>query len=854
MIVGRKQSLDRAVELVQAGISVEIVGGRGSGRTAFLNALRSRLDESGWTVVSVRGIASLRQHPLAALHLAGIGGGTRPAGGLHETAEALRKTLLHARSALFLDDWDDLDESSWGVAVSVGLTAGVALVVSRLDGPRARNATGGRPGSSLESPYFIDMSPLRFEDMEKALSAYLKAPIESTTMSRIYAKSGGNIGLAVSMIDSATREGQLVRRAGGEWVASRDLWSPALRTVVEGYLENLDAAARDALEIIALVGLASVDTIRKLVEWETLELLEERSMVAFVESGQSQLITVVPPLLVEFFRHEALSARRMRLTQLIIERLGTDDPVTAVLGEPDRRHAVGAEGEALFVRLLHERARAMRLVTATEWEAARTPENAVRYIMALRQTFTPGVRETVRRVLAETDADAGDASDRAQLAALRARWSAYVDHEVDAAVRDLRDAREGLDAHVGLLDAAEVEIEVNLRGVPEGFSDRLEVSDEMPDAVKIELLQTQLLILVSAARFSDAQRVYADLERIGPPSTTARVLQAIAFLGMAEQPSALEIVNRGFGEAHSNLDIEGVRSFGAAALLCHVYSGNIHELDELIDSVSAAGEPTPFPAGYQLALLSVGALTAIRRGQVATGERLVAEVDQLGVPDGPLPGQSSAWGHAQLLLFNGRTSEAADLFWESSERLWERQAHFGALMGLLGAVEIEPTESRLAAIRAHLRSIEEPTILHTQAAFFEAVFADDVEGIEQAGQEFERTHRVGLALSAYLQLTALAERLQDTASVERAAQRIESIRRRHGAVAFDVGRFSSSAVLLTEREREVAALASGGYSNQEIATRLVLSVRTVESHMHRIMRKLGVSSRHAIDVSSPGVA
>ncbi|MFF3911455.1 LuxR C-terminal-related transcriptional regulator [Streptomyces sp. NPDC001848] len=48
---------------------------------------------------------------------------------------------------------------------------------------------------------------------------------------------------------------------------------------------------------------------------------------------------------------------------------------------------------------------------------------------------------------------------------------------------------------------------------------------------------------------------------------------------------------------------------------------------------------------------------------------------------------------------------------------------------------------------------------------------------------------------------------------------------------------------LTAREREVAALAAAQLSNQEIADRLVLSVRTVENHLYRAYGKLGVTSR-----------
>jgi len=53
---------------------------------------------------------------------------------------------------------------------------------------------------------------------------------------------------------------------------------------------------------------------------------------------------------------------------------------------------------------------------------------------------------------------------------------------------------------------------------------------------------------------------------------------------------------------------------------------------------------------------------------------------------------------------------------------------------------------------------------------------------------------------------------------------------------------------LTEREREVAALIAQGKSNREIADTLVVSHRTVETHVSTILSKLGVSSRSRIAV------
>ncbi|MFE3076755.1 response regulator transcription factor [Nocardia tengchongensis] len=62
--------------------------------------------------------------------------------------------------------------------------------------------------------------------------------------------------------------------------------------------------------------------------------------------------------------------------------------------------------------------------------------------------------------------------------------------------------------------------------------------------------------------------------------------------------------------------------------------------------------------------------------------------------------------------------------------------------------------------------------------------------------------------------------------------------------------YSNHSATLTRRERVIVALAAQGMSNRDIAERLFISIRTVENHLQRSYHKLGVHSRHELDVAA----
>jgi DNA-binding NarL/FixJ family response regulator len=69
-----------------------------------------------------------------------------------------------------------------------------------------------------------------------------------------------------------------------------------------------------------------------------------------------------------------------------------------------------------------------------------------------------------------------------------------------------------------------------------------------------------------------------------------------------------------------------------------------------------------------------------------------------------------------------------------------------------------------------------------------------------------------------------------------------------GAVAGETATVDDELDRLSAREQEVMRLIARGYAYKEVATELFISIKTVETHVSSVLRKLQLSSRHELTV------
>jgi DNA-binding CsgD family transcriptional regulator len=134
------------------------------------------------------------------------------------------------------------------------------------------------------------------------------------------------------------------------------------------------------------------------------------------------------------------------------------------------------------------------------------------------------------------------------------------------------------------------------------------------------------------------------------------------------------------------------------------------------------------------------------------------------------------------------------------------------------------------------------------AAHADAVARGLGDRLDDVAAEFETAGAKLLAAEAAAHAAEAHERDGHRRRATASAARAMSLAKGCG-VAATPGLDRSAPPSLTPREREVAALAAAGLPSPEIARQLVISVRTVETHLTNAFGKLGIHRRSELDAA-----
>jgi DNA-binding CsgD family transcriptional regulator len=234
-------------------------------------------------------------------------------------------------------------------------------------------------------------------------------------------------------------------------------------------------------------------------------------------------------------------------------------------------------------------------------------------------------------------------------------------------------------------------------------------------------------------------------------------------------------------------------------------------------------------------------------GRVDEAERRMAEIRHVGDPRTTWYSYAYEWAEIELHKAQGRFDEARERALDLVERspwspLMQVQQLFAAASLGEPAEKVAPVAEKIA------RTATVPALL-ALSEFLQAKVALDGDAAYAVGERFLALQMTDAAKVAF---DFAAQRFGITGDKRRSK---ESLGRASELAAGMIGQSSTPPKALelsslSSREREIVHLIAAGKTNREIAQELYLSIRTVESHVYRLLRKLDLASRRDLVAGS----
>jgi DNA-binding NarL/FixJ family response regulator len=543
------------------------------------------------------------------------------------------------------------------------------------------------------------------------------------------------------------------------------------------------------------------------------------------------VLELFPPLLEQHLTQDGPALR----TALARERLATVDRGLAA-GTRERTPTVpGAEqAPERLARHWAHRVRDLRV----RWADEPSPGLAVDLLAALAVTAAP--RWEIDEVSDRASTLPGPPRDRALLAAWTARFRAVTSGDLDPALTVLAPVRGTVPGYEAVLRAAEGQARLAVGVLPLGTLLDPPVAEDTEEA-RDALAVARAAGALAAGRPGDAVALIDGVQGRCPE---AAVLHGLALLLDGEPAAGVQVARAGMGRAHEAADPVMLHEHAYVAAYGLALQGRVVELHELTSAVLALGVVPQHRPQEVGSLLTFAAVAAHWQSRHDYARSVATQASARSVPRGPYP--FMATDLVEALLRDGADGrDGAEALWAAArERLEAGFLPAGVALGVR-AVERDPRAER-AAVLVEAAAAGGAVLLRHLAAYAWALATGSAEGLAQ--QEVA-LGTVGLGQYAVRAAVAHSLRLMAEGHPQQAVAHADAAWGRAGLRGRDLcGLFRplDRAVRVTPREREVAVLVARGWSTPEIAARMVLSVRTVESHVFSACHKVGADGREGL--------
>jgi DNA-binding CsgD family transcriptional regulator len=856
-LIGRVRELDDIVgALASGGVVIDAPAGVGKSRLA--RAAIAQAERGGAATVWVQATRSAASIPLGAF-AAVLGPAARaddPLELMRRCAQTMRDQAEGRRLVVAVDDAQLLDLASATLVAHLAATDVAVLVVTVRSGEPAPDAILSlHKDGGLQR---LELSALSEDDTHQLVESLVGGPVEENVRGWVWNISQGNPLYARELTLGALGGG--LRKVGDLWrMPQRAPIAGTLIELITARLDHLTGGERRAVELLALGEPLPLSRLTALTDAdEILTALETRAMIRIDTTHSTPVVVLAHPLFGEVIR-ESLGFMRGRELRLILAA----DLQAGVEGSEDHSLRIARwlldAGESVPAAQLLDAAHAAGVSGDPEL-AGQLAQNAIDAGVGIEATLVLARSHAVRNqyeqaaaVLAGAE-DSIDTPDQAaeyveqQLAVLY--WGLQRVDDLHALLERAATWWPGeawavrlapLRLRAGLLVSLETAEEQLIE-----TAERLESEDLDPSARQ----QLEVVRLAGLFHSGHGREAYALAARIRPPlplhTPTEEGIIALWLAAVSDTGEAWDEAERwGRAALPAAVRLGDHGGAGSAALtlgFLSYHQGRFLDARRWLAEAQVHHEQHD-PIGVLANTASLQAGVAAALGDRPAAEAALALCQQAVRGEQPLPFQRPGLASAQAwnALAGGDSQRAQRILLDAAVEL-TGFPHYAARLTYEAMRAGVPARNLTAAMTAVSQRCDS-RLVAVRAAHVNRRAAKDAPGLLNTAAAFEE---MGVLLYASEAAAHAAELLHDAGrqdSARRASRRSRELFPTDQGAAPPLIKGIDGLPELTRRELQLVTLAKTGLSNAEIADQLVLSTRTVESHLYRAMQKLGISDR-----------